>query len=1144
MPQIIEQHNPSFLLMPHNNNRTGWRPISLPIILVEPDRRNRLGTPLDNSAVVSARIIIEDTPRKNRVAGHDHVGLLVPDTELYTHTISAQEMNSKRIDPSLQTFYAAEGGQITYEEAEVGDWMELTTLSGVKDQITYYPSANYYDLSDIQIETAQLPSGYYFLSYQVDYHARTVSRGQLLCIDPSAVITAVRRFRFNHPGQLLEEFIRLMPRHARLAARPEDDDHIAFLRPFVDAMQDIYDEQDLLQTLNWVDHTSPEFVPYLAHLLGLDIPFFPQSVDRLRRTMLSNVVRLQQLKGSRRAILELFELFGYTISLINLYYSADGTHFVRPGTPQLAAHAAEQIDIVPRVQFEPVLAGYDISGFGDLVIPLLYRPSLSGIKDGVNVVSEGGEITLDFYYVTKGSNAEAELQALTAEIDLDPDGWGNDNEAPLIVSDGILGYSKLQVSSDDKVSETATAGVLPPVIRSGIRIDRKQNLLRVIFNGALQFQQPNPLEPGIGPGSAVYGFARYIRQEFLVPTPLQNLRSNRFDLLLRNRDGEQVSPELVEFLVDFLFQIKAFHSILNVIIYSHDLREAYAVTDLGVGGDFEQRYDIDAGRLQVPPAIIPRLPTEGDCDRLPVDLGYKQEDILYQQRVLAALEDEADAWKHLGERDTTGKDTLRIAPAQPETETDCRFSLQGQARVLTDNAVTQLESQDLAPTPNANALRGVLDNAEESPIRPSSLGSSARPTANVKNTGFFGNFEWQYGSEREQICSLDGTTDYYYRGRVKDSLLLMQVADLAETYVPSPCGLAMGTGVYFLLPATPVGTTPAHQTRYDNFLGRLYRAYTTDDFKLCYTDRPTLTSNGIDALTRPSLNITLPTMGIPGTRFPTMSKLAEDFTHTEWRAHPWDDTYSKPCGNPCHALPDYLNAQLSENTDGDQTLVFDDLPYFIEGNGLESDIPNMSGQDLGTGIDPELVIHSIYTSNSEGHPAITLEGMCSAAGTGPFGNVSPVDKPRYGSAASCGTGYVDYIDGYPCSSGWMAASDPDLDRDGLYSDIFEAMELPSQTWPTSFLFYLGDGFDIGVQGFRLGCGCLVSECGGTSGTVGTPPVCPPEFYRNTDQSLYFGGDQLGTDIYLIADEITSCGSYTMDGAIPSMFELLATPATG
>ena len=45
-------HIPSFVLLPANNNRTAYRPFGLPMVLMETDRRDAAGNPINNSGVI------------------------------------------------------------------------------------------------------------------------------------------------------------------------------------------------------------------------------------------------------------------------------------------------------------------------------------------------------------------------------------------------------------------------------------------------------------------------------------------------------------------------------------------------------------------------------------------------------------------------------------------------------------------------------------------------------------------------------------------------------------------------------------------------------------------------------------------------------------------------------------------------------------------------------------------------------------------------------------------------------------------------------------------------------------------------------------------------------------------------------------
>ena len=255
MAEVTKIHNPSFNLFPVNNDRTAWRPVGLPVILVVPDRRDSFGNPIDNSDVFNIRVAIEDVPRKSLVAGHDHVGLLSPDKELFAENISRLELSERQIDLTGQVFIKSDGSEATFEEAVSGDLMEYTTVTGIKDTITYLPTANYYDLSDVTLEIEELPSDFYYLTYNCEYFVRELlggEAGQLLCVDSSRTATAVLRFRLNHPGHVLEEFYRHTPPPYLTNTAKSSDSTVALYRPFTDALQDILDEQWLLENINWV----------------------------------------------------------------------------------------------------------------------------------------------------------------------------------------------------------------------------------------------------------------------------------------------------------------------------------------------------------------------------------------------------------------------------------------------------------------------------------------------------------------------------------------------------------------------------------------------------------------------------------------------------------------------------------------------------------------------------------------------------------------------------------------------------------------------------------------------------------------------------------------------------------------------------
>jgi len=1223
------------------------------MILMETDRRDIAGLPIDNSSIIvqncdcgggvecdcmgvktttcnefcsgaAVRIVIEDVPHKALVAGQIPIGLMSPDHELFAKNVSMNELIDRMIHPDSQQFFriVATGNQyqndsnpylyadctietailetlqpIDYSEAVGGDLMQYTTASGCCGLIRYYPTANYYDLSDIKIDTEQLPPDWYNITYQAQYYARVESRstpGQLNCIDPTRKATSVKRFRMNHPGQVMQETVNLTPAPYMTSDQKSIDTTIEFYRPFTDILQDIFDEQYLLGSVNWVDWITPQFVPYLSFLLGLDLPYFPQSLYRLRKTMLRNVVRLQQLKGSRNAIYDLFELFGYIVYVNKLYWSKDGKRLIRPGEKLPSAYANQEIKIEESCQIEPVLVGYNTSGFGELTIPLLYRPTFTDEVQGiVNTVQEG-DITLDAYLVQKNiigsgqvstnqtidlfgdsdtqftndfvvgdtvsvanettrivatildnhhltvtipfqndtSNTGSDSQWTTyayvsraykrleeiscsigtaaANCNNDPGSWkipgrgtvstnentnlyGNSSTLFLtdfeigdtvivngetertvtaVLSDSLITVSvpfqniaqSLLYTRIPKVCRTTTllndetAGVVswsrvvidrsatvgngddrstgdqPPFVSNGVRIDRNANLLHLTFNGSIQFDDKYGQK---GPHAAdsellLYAFATYSREELIVPDSIKDLYSNRFDIQLLTQNGEQIGGDILEFLIDYLFKIKAFHSLLNTLIYHSNLDETYQVTPFCVGGDLEQRWDIDAGKLQVPPAILPEIPT-GECSVDPSDLGYKPEDIALRKRILANLPEEFQAWVDVNrylekpatidspnptciERIVTQIGDEKLPPTPPADSCAwgdpskpcvddidnpcCKFTYRGQDR-LVPGQNTENESIVYDPTPISNtpsiASQSTTDLSPIDNIIHGSFYPTGADASTNNDASEYGPFTKEFSVFPNRFCKLDGISDYCYKGRVEDEILRRMTMVSTEQYQATICKINFGDGVYYSFQATSELTNsvqgPALKQSYNenlpstnnNFLGRLLRGYdTVDGENVHFTNRPYLTDGACGeknmlALQRRSLGIQVPLMHFPGTRFATINKLESDFTHPKWVAKPWDDQYSTNCGPYDQACrqPTYLHAKLETATSGDQYLVFDYAPFVIVANGLQPDIPSFGSHILGTNkrFDDSDVIHSIYSTQSTGNPAITLETM-------------------------------------------------------------------------------------------------------------------------------------------------------------------------
>lgn len=1167
---MIDRTKPSFVLYPVNNNRTSWEPILLPMILVVTHKRTTSGLQVQDADALSVRIVIEDVQQTTPVAGHDHVGLIFPDRELYAINVPSMELANSHIEPKSRDFYKPDGTSITYEEAVDGDFFEYTTASGVTSKLEYIPTADYYDLSSFQISTEELESRWYSLSYNAQYYQRVVATTadqELLCINTNIIATAIYRFKFNHPGDIIDEMHRYTPGVYLKNVNKSQDETLQLYRPFADAIQDIFDEQWFIEQANWVKNINPNYVSYLAYLLGFDfpdVPYFPYSLDRLRKTVLQNIVKLQQLKGSKRCLIELFNIVGYNLLLSNMWWSSDGKMLIQPGQSLPAAYKSEEINIEEKCQVEPLLSEYNTSGFGQLTIPLLFRPEHGLSSDGqyTSKYATIPEIIVSSYLVEVGSQAHTELIAIVDGMNTNP----NNYECGFTISGtGVVGSSEVVLDNGTNTLTGFTG--TPPINEGGLAYNKINNTIDCTFNGSIIF---NKSENMGGPIDLVlYSFATYTRINLIVPEVIQKLNSNRFTVEILNRNWEQVDSGTLSFIVDFIFKLKAFHSILYVLKYTIDLQDTYQVTDFCVGGNVKQRYDVDAGKLHTPPAIIPGIDIDS-CTLDPLAIGYKIEDIQLRDRILSDLEAEFQATKELDGRVPGSTDIDN----QPIGET-CQYNTHGQNKSLADIGSTVENTLTDSPNQYANSLNGgVLSNTK---LNQNRTGDT--------NTSVIKDVSKDINSVDPTYCNNDGR-DYCYKGRAKDSILISQSIVGHESYRSKVCH-SMGSGVYYTFPVPnqllkSEGTffsggnvknvgfdlgksalSPAN----NNFLSRLMRAYDTPvDESLHFSDRMTFTADMIDqnqmlALQRPGVDLELLNMHLPGCRFVTMNKLETTFISV-WKAKPWDNEYSG-CGRlrGCGSESSWLNAELIDDTE----LVFDDAQFTVIGNGYVPDILDLAG-GLATSstISDSDVIHSVYTSEFGGHPAIELEGLCGTGGTEDgsggetiTGTLISTDNPVFKSAMECGTDFVDYSDGYPCESGYFTYQE-EMWSD-TYADLFVELGLEFQSFTEltdqQIQYTLASGIRSGL-GNRLDCSCTVRSCTAFDEllsltleelealsveqllalSVGVDEALPCITIQYLDQfgEMDWGMDQLEMQSAIVLEDIIGVNDHRLDGEIQLM----------
>lgn len=1207
MANISSKHNPSFCLYPVNNNRTGWRPFGAPVILVVPHRRTISGIPLGNSQVFNVKVYIEDVPKTARVAGHDHVGLRFPDKELYTFNIDSFGLSERLVKVEDFDFYRT-GVPIEVADATYGDYFQLTTSTGIVDQIPYLPGANYYDLSDILIDFEHLPSDDYNLVYQAEYFTRILSedsRQEFLCLDTNSISLALLKFKVRHPGFIIEEFERHTPAPYLTNAEKSKDTTLALYRPFTDSLENVYDEQDLLESVNWVYDAPPEVIPYLSQLLGWDLPYFPRSLDRLRKAVLRRTVEFQNLTGSKRAIIDLFRLFGFEILITNLWWSSDGKRLIRPDDQLPYGYQDEQITTVKLDQIEPLLVSWSKQGFGQFTIPLLFRPQTQPILSQYSALLDGGDVTIESFVVSNQSQAYGELISICELINTEPQYYAKNNGGLSTDINGYFvssylnnklsglqldGYSKCLITGKlGEVTKEASEGI-NPVTAQGVSLDRSKNLLNLTLNGDLNLDN-----------QSVFCFAYYKRFEYSVPDIIKELQSNRFDVQIVTQElTDFADPTVLDFALEFLDKIKAFHSLLNKVIFTVELNESYLVTDWCVGGDFSQRWDIDAGKLQVPPAIIPNIPNDiTDCSKLdPKSLGYKDSDILLRLRLLSNLPEEYAAWDVLDARadQPTGPTRLPIAPSAAGRD-KCKFTYLGQDRVIDPRI--NMRTHEIGPSPNSNSLiAGYGTIAQESPIDLADNGffDSTGPTSSSNSdSSMYGAITREFTQNRQPWCTLDESTDYCYKGRVDDDILYRPTLLHGEQIVFKPCSIDLGIGVYYTFPSysipvirgvqkpaqfsrTPrvvysggalTGGEQIHlktiQKTYltapygkplqnESLLSRLYRDYDNpQDFTLHYSDRPI---GDVDqrhnlALARPTINIQKTTLHLPGCRFATINALLDDFYHPMWQARPWDDDFSTYCGpqNICgDKEPDFLNCTLETDTDGNEHLVFDQRPFQILGNGMVPDISSLGDHTLTpeSVIFANDVIHKVYMQNADkSNECLQLDSVCDydyrVTSEGVKPGVLAVDKPIFNSYANCGTSIMDFADGYACSAGFLSYQSLKIAQDESYEEILLALGLetePSTDSPNQMLVYLGSGI-LAEDALRLDCGCLLVNCNNpTDGYADTDSICSANVF--IDQLGNYDWDPAHVQInptMNINERLGAC-SIQLDGHIRSLLETI------
>ena len=1189
MATLTDRNQPSFVHWPLQNNRTGLQPVNIPMILVVPFARDKAtDAPIVDSNVSNVKFYIEEAPGLVPVAGFQNAGIFVPDFERFSRTVSVQELGAVKIDLTGLPFFDRNTGEpIEFADAEEGDSFEyvlargLVEHTGPRDRIEYVLGADYYDLSSFVIPTAELqPYGTYRFSWQCDYYYRVITpEGEIFCIDNSSIRIARFTMAMKHPGEIHQMMIEQTPSIYFDGAPLDQDSLVKFYRPFADALQDMFDEQSLMVGINFIEKIPAQFIPYLAYLIGWDLPYFPGSTDRIRRAVLRNGRRLQQLKGSKRVIRELFELFGFTIDIVNLWYKKSGQSFIGPGEPQ--ADPLEEIEIQDVCQTELLLADYSTNGFGNIEIPLLFRPD--------------GDITVDAWLVEADSAAAEQLEGLVDTVNIDPEGLMGtvcpSTVNGFIISQPLEDRVTAPFTGHAKVLTTQRLGAVTdvqtkeaPLSQYGVKYDFDKNSLTLTFDHYLAFNNRYKL----------FAFATYRRKKLVVPQSLQDLRSNRFDIqiLLNRITGEAPDSHLLDFLLDFIFKLKAFHSILRKIVFTVNISDVYNVTDFCLGGRVSQSPGTDLGELQTIPPVIPVDP--GGCNEDVFKRGFKDSDFALRDEILRGLKAEHAAWKAL--------DGTRDIPADliPLLDSIQRVDMNASTEAVYGN-----------PGIDYNAVIYGDNQACEFTQHGQDRVVAKQGTENIDT-----DFDHET-DEREKLCDdTNNVLDNCFKGRVSQEIQIGRHIPLTEIVRNRPCELMMGQGFYYYNPIRPdpLGSVKYGAYGYSrleygggeidtNTLANLNRSQLTDliiratantDY-ISYTGSTSLTDNDVltndrAAIRRPSLDITKDNMFFPGHKFVTMDKLQVDLVHTLYNFRPWDDLFDpNRCpetipqddveyGEQYYGAPDYgdesisiddLDPELIETADGEE-LIFNSIPYKVYGNGLVPDISSMGSHDSRD----YLVTHSIFTSATIGHESIDhsdgavteslaesspLTTVCFGDDYGPIfmsaNRSCPCTVDGSYVAGSTEIEGMDYIDGYPAVYGPydFDITDSDYPRGETADvDLEYILGLPSgaTTIPTELLFKLGSGIRVEepnhqaryYKPYRMDCGCSFFECEATS-DVPHLDRCHIDLYREADGSYDFEQDRVTVERTMVLEEPYGTCTLLMDGSVDNMISFDASKIT-
>jgi phage tail P2-like protein len=1114
---VTTSNNPYFRLFPLNNARTGFKPYAMPVIYIERYRLTNDGLAIGNSETQKIRYYIVDAPDTAKVAGPFNINLRVPNISLYEIDLTAKQLSDIRIQIDGFQFYKRvinTSGVVTYNpidfsEAETGDFFDYSLdLNDVTDKVEYFKDAYYYDLSSITITVDGLPKPQrYFFIWEATFFRRiTTLNGNLKCISADIGMSN-EILEINHPGEVHHAMWKGTPSlYFNYEGYKESaDPTLEFYRPFADLLQDIFDEQKLLDGINQINTVPAAFIPYLAYLIGWDLPNYPGVSDDLRRKILKQAVNLQKLKGSKRVINELFEMFGFTVNIINLWANKVGNKLLSANDGINTSHV---------VQVDQLLSNYNAEGFSAGVIPLTFIPDR-------NV-----QIVLYAYQVKQDSDDYKKLIDFSNNLSSDLEFY-NDNVVRTDINniittksmddlnssftDGLIGSTKLLIDSINV--DGISYQIYGKKILNSVNVSYNNNENAVFLNYDHELSVD---------GGKVFVFAIYERTKLIITNDILNTRSSRFDTEIFNKDNSPIDFNLLIYMLSFIFKLKAFHSLLRKIKFTIDTYEVYNVIDFCMSGTDILKPNTDAGDLQVPPPIIP---SEDEC--LVTNRNFKDSDIKLKNLIVNGLEDEFQGWKNQRTIDSDGH----------EKGKDCELNKEGQDKVLVDNTDFDHNIDDRktycveSPSKPDFCYKGRVTSEEsfttESPLEEIYINVPCGPKLGY---GVY----W----EEKSLVNLD----HQHIGFLKSRLIFVDNKNTTLHYSAYPYFDINIHKSQNTLALNPLSLSiekehlgfPSHRF--------LSMAYLFSDYNYTLLN----ISYGYDiARKRPwdeesqcgyylnTLNAKLsPINGKPvrifynGTSYDVVEEFTGLMISSGFATYDDADTY--------------IN---SNDLFVEQSLTWDDGDLIYIGNGIESEIDSLTDHTIVTG-DTRLITHNVY-QYTQLNPYVSDDFTISSSSRISTNN-------DYGQIfdSACKNTNEDYVGGYPSKTNIIPISGnyrfDDIDSSGLIDrpSIASALGIPLNPLKTTARFFENSMIFVNknefgyqyVKPYRLDCSCIINDCDPTDVTYeNNMENCKSEALFDKSGNLDPSPDKIEFDFTALLIEKMSLCSRLSNHEIKNLF---------